>query len=344
MIDNTSADATPGIGHNDLEGRLPSVEEIVAALEAGNMEALQRVEALLAKAPDFYTITTDEADSQATEFMVKNRARWKASEADRVAAKAPYDDRASAVQQFFKTRILDPLAEAGKKINDAQTAFKVKKAEEEKRAREAEAKRLREIEEKARKEREEAERKRRAEEEAARKKAEDEARKAREESERLAAEAARKRNAESKAAAEAAAKVAREEAAKREAEARAEQERIDREREEREEAARAEENRLAEERAQAEEHASASLADLSRNRGDKGGVSSLKQTVAWRDVSRDNLDYAALGPYFKDAHIDTALKAYADANKAAVQTGIKTGNQPLKGVIFYLAAKSQGRA
>lgn len=341
MSDNET-EVAPGLGHNFDIG-LPSIEEINARLQMENAAALDRVSAIVAKAPEFYNITSDADDSAATEFMVKTRARYKASESDRIANKSPFDDRASAVQQFFKTKILDPLTLVGTEINKAQTAFKLKKAEAEKKAREEEAKRLRAIEDEAKKKRDAEEKAIRDEEDRQRKIRDEAARKAREDSERLAAEAARKRNADNKAAADAAAKVAREKAAETERLQREEDERITAERAERDEANRLEENRIAEERAAAEEFASASLADLSRNRGEKGGVSSLRQTIAWRDINRDTLDYAALGPYFKDAHLDTALKAYADANKATVNTGMKTGKQPLTGVIFYLEAKNSGR-
>lgn len=373
------AEVMPGVGHN-LEANLPSIDDINAKLEMANIEALKRVEDLVAKGADFYTITSDADDSAATQFMVANRARWKASEADRVAAKAPYDDRASVVQQFFKTKILDRLADVGAKINAAQTAFKLKKADDEKRAREAEAKRLREVEEQARlerereakrvreaeeaarREREVVEKARRDEEDRLRREAQESSRKAREESERIAAEASRKRNADTKAAAEIAAAAARiaaaeaeentrkeneriaNERAERDRIERAENERIAQEREERAEAARLEESRLAEQRAEAEEHANVSMADLSRNRGEKGGVSSLRSKVDVRDIDREKLDYSMLGPYFKDPHVEQALKAYADANKSTVQTAIKTGRQPITGAVFYENFKSTGRA
>lgn len=338
-MDNPTPATIVGVGHN-----LPTADAIVEELATRNADALQRTADLLAKGEEFFTIKSDEEDSAATEFMVKNRARWKASEADRVAEKSPWDDRAGAVHAFFKTRILDPLTGMGNKINDAQTAFKRAKAEEERVKREAEARRLREVEEAARREREAAERLQREAEETSRREAAAREAQARKLAEEAAAAAGRKRSAESRAAAEAAAVEARK--AADEAAARRRQEEADAAaaREQRAEVALAEENKLAEERARADEAASATLADLSRSRGGRGGVASLREFIDFRDINRETLDYRLLGPYFKDAAVEAALRAYADANKATVNTGIKTNNQPVAGVVFFMNAKNAGRA
>ena len=360
-MDKNETDTPAPAGHNSEAG-LPTVDQIVETLTADNAEALARTTELVVKGQKFLIIGNDVEDSAATQFMVSLRARWKQSEADRVAAKTPWDDRAGCVQSFFKTKILDVLGlgpskaeEAfdpvtsenygmGPRINRAQTIYKLAKAESERRLREAEAKRLREAEEKARLERLAAEKVLRDEEDRLRRLQQAVAEKARLEAMEASLAASRKRNEDSKAAAEIAAAAARKRSDEAAAAQKIEDERIATERAERDEANRLEENRLAEERAQAEESANVSLADLSRNRGEKGGTSSLTSFTNWRDINRDTLDYAALGPYFKDAHIETALKGYSDANKALVQTGIKTGKQPIKGVVFFLDAKSRGRA
>lgn len=359
MNDLTPTD--PGIGHNNGP-ELPTIDEIMTALEMGNTDALDRVTEIAEKGQKYFVIENDEQDEAATQFMVAVRARWKASEADRVAAKTPYDDRAGAIQAFFKKKILDVLGLGpsradesfdpvtasqygiGPRITMAQTLYKRRKAETERLAREAEARRLRDEERKAADARAEAERVRRAEEDRVRAEAARVAAEARRKAEEEAANASRKRNEESKAAAEATAAAARLAAAQAEERQRAEDARIAAEREARDETNRAEENRMAEARSAAEDAAAAPLADLSRARGDKGGVSSLKQFTNWRDIDRDKLDYAALGPFFTDKAIDAAIKAYADANKATVNTGIKTGNQPIRGVVFFLDSKSSGRA
>ncbi len=387
----------PGLGHN-ADPSLPTVDEVISQLEIDHAEALARTEEILTKGMKYLVITTDEEDEAATQFMISVRDRWKYSEADRVAKKAPYDELAGAVHSFFKKRILDPLGLApsnakesfdplerddlgmGPRINRAQTLYKLRKAEDERRRREEEARKLREAEAEAARARAEAERLRRAEEDRVRREqqaAEDARRRqeeaARQEAARLAQEerrkaeeaalaASRKRNEDSKAAAEKAAQDARERAKQAEEAQRAENERIAanererarlqqeeddrlaRDREERDRLAREEENKLAEQRAAAEAEANAPLADLTRARGEKGGVSSLRSFTSWRDIDRDNLDYAALGPYFTDKHLDAALKGYSDANKATVHNGIKTGKQPIKGVVFYLDAKNSGRA
>lgn len=399
MSEHFAAEAVPavGLGHNKPDA-LPTVDEVISQLEADNAAALARTEEILLKGQKYLVITNDEEDDAATQFMVSVRDRYKYSEADRVAKKAPYDELAGAVHSFFKKRILDPLGlgasnpkEAfdplertdlgmGPRINRAQTIYKLKKAEDERRRREDEARRLREAEAEAARARAEVERLRRAEEDRVRREqlaAEVERRRveevARQEAARIAADerrkaeeaalaASRKRNEDSKAVAEKAAQEARERARQAEEAQRAENERLERERaerdrqareeesrlaaerEERDRLAREEENRMAEARAAAEAEANAPLADLTRARGEKGGVSSLRQFTYWRDIDRDTLDYAALGPYFTDKHIDAALKGYSDANKATVHNGIKTGKQPVKGVIFYLDAKNAGRA
>lgn len=349
------------IGHNNPE-ELPPVEEIVSDLEAANAEALARTAALVEKGKEFLLIETDQQDADATEFMVKLRARWKQSEADRVAAKTPWDDRAGAVHAFFKTKILDVLGLApsnpkesfdpveredlgmGPRINMAQTIFKRVKAERGRKVREAEALRLREIEAAAARKRAEEEATARAAEDARRRAAADAERVAAQAAAELAAAAARKRNVESRAAAELAAAEAKRvadaaaEAARRQADADAAA------RAEREASNLAEENKLAEERSAAEAAANAPLADLSRQRGGRGGVSSLRTFIDVRDIDRKTLDYAMIGPYLTDTAISAALDAYADANKATVKAGITSGVQPIKGAVFFENARNAGRA
>lgn len=397
MSEHAAAEAPRGIGDNK-DDSLPTVDQIVSQLEIDHADALARTEEILLKGQKYLVITSDEEDEAATQFMIAVRDRWKFSEADRIAKKAPFDELAGAVHAFFKKRILDPLGLAasdpteafdplerddlgtGPRINRAQTIYKRRKAEDERRRREDEARRLREAEAEAAQARAEAERLRRAEEDRVRREqqaAEDARRREeeakRQETARLAAEerrkaeeaalaASRKRNEDTRAAADKAAQEARERArlaeeaqrvenerlardqAERDRQRLEEEDRLARERDERDRLTREEENRLAEARAAAEAEASAPMADLSRARGEKGGISSLRTYVAVRDVDREKLDYAILGPYFKDTHIEAALKAFADSNKATIQTAIKTGRQPVRGAVFYEDYKSSGRA
>ncbi len=332
---------TPGIGHNQP---LRVGDELTAYLEETYAEDVARTEALMKRGEDFLVIATDEADAEATEFMVKVRARWKASEASRVAEKTPYDDNAGRVHAFFKAKVLDPLglmpSDLGKRsfdpvkrtdiglgprINMAQTIFKVEKAEAE-RKRRAEEARIAAL----------AEERRRQEAEAARHAAAEAERKAQE----AAASAARKRNEETRQAAQAEAERLRLEAEAREREAAN---------------ARQAENKAAEERAAAQASAGASMADMSRSRGERGGVASLKTHVDFRDIDRAELgrmpDPAArppsilmLLPYLPDKALEQAVKGWIDANKASANTAIKTGVQPINGVVIFESHRSSGRA
>lgn len=313
---DSETDERLGIGGNKPPELLTG-DDLTAYLERTYAEDVTRTERLMEKGEEFLTITTDEQDEAATEFMVKVRARYKASEANRVAEKTPYDDNAGRVHAFFKTKVLDLLGLAptdrktfdpvtrtdlgmGPRINMAQTIYKTAKAEAERKRREEEARVAAEAE---RKKREEADRL---------------AREARE----AAEAAARKRNAAVKAEAEEAARKAQAAA----------------------DAAREAENRAAEERAAAVSAAAAPMADLSRARGERGGVSSLKTSIDHRDIDRDTIDLEKLRPYFKDAALDAAVKGWIDANKGAAQQAIKTGTQPIKGVVIFESHRSAGRA
>lgn len=381
---------------------LPTVDDLVALLTAAHQGALDRVAEIEAKGAKYFTINSDEEDSRATEFLVPIRTRFKTSEADRVATKTRFDDLAGAVQAFFKSGILDKLGAApsnkteefdpmtsdqygvGPRITMAQTLYKRRKVAEEKKRREDEAARLRKIEDDARAVRE-AEAKRIKDEadriaKAAKDKADAEAAErkrvadlAAKEAADLAAVAARKRSEKNKEAADAAAA----EAARIAEQARKDQEEADRvaaaeqaerdrvaqqEQETRDAADREEENRLAEERSAAEESAAASTADLSRSRGGKGGVASLKEFVDFRDLDRDKLgdctrpdpsgnmadrkppSICLLLPFIKDAALEAAVKDFAKANQHLVKTGIKSGQQPIHGVVYFLNTKSGGRS
>lgn len=308
-------DFNPGLGHN-----LPPLltgDELTAYLGLTYATDVARTEELLEKGAKFLTINSDLEDEAATEFMVSVRARYKGSEANRVKEKTPYDDSAGRVHAFFKTKVLDllGLAPTDKKTfdplkrTDLGLGPRINMAQTLFKTAKAEAERKRR-EEEARIAAE-AERLRQIE----RQKAEDAAR----EAERAAA---RKRSEASRVAAE-------EEATRRRAEL---------------DAAREAENKAAEERSAAQAAAAVPMADLSRARGDRGGVSSLKTFVDFRDIDRDKIDLEALRPYLDDKAIEKAVKGWIDANKGAANTAIKTGTQPIAGVIIYEMHRSAGRA
>jgi flagellar biosynthesis GTPase FlhF len=303
-----------------IGGNLPPLktgDDLTSYLEETYAEDVQRTQALMAKGVEFLTIGSDAEDEAATEFMVKVRARYKESEASRVKEKTPYDDSAGRVHAFFKTKVLDllGLAPTDKKSFDPVTRTdlglgpRINMAQTIFKTAKAEAERRRR----------EEEARIAAEEERKRREAAEAAERAAREAERSAA---RKRSEESRAVAEA-------EAAKRRAEA---------------DAAREAENKAAEERAAAQAAASAPMADLSRARGDRGGVSSLKTFTDFRDIDREKIDLEMLRPYLPDKALEQAVRGWIDANKAATATAIKTGNQPIKGVVIFEAHRSSGRA
>ena len=81
----------------------------------------------------------------------------------------------------------------------------------------------------------------------------------------------------------------------------------------------------ADEAAQSAKAAEQSAADLSRTRSTNGGsVSSLHTIWTFRDLDRDAIDLEALRPYFTEADIEKALRAY-----------IKTGAREIKGAVIF---------
>lgn len=311
---------------------LPEIDEIIAYLEVNYSDVLARAREIMEKAGKHYVITNDAEDAAAAEFMASVRSNWKTAEGGRVKEKDPYYTRGGAIDQWFKSNILDPIGLApsntkerfdpveradlgvGPRIMMSATLYKSAKMEAERKVREAEAQKAREAEQAA---------------ERARQAAVEAARKAQAEADAAAAAAARKRNAETKAAADAAAV----EAKKKADEAAAAQQ-----------AALLAENRAAEERANAEAAANVKAADLTRVRGGRGGTSSLREFVSFRDVKREALDFNALAPYFKEEAIDMAIKAYASANKATVETHLRNKTQPIQGVTFFMDTRAGGRA
>jgi hypothetical protein len=316
MNDNTQPIAL--IGDNQPgKTLLITGSELTAYLRTTYAWNLERTADLMAKAPQLLVINNDAEDSAATEFLVKLRECWKVSEGARVAEKTPYDDAAGMVHAFFRTSILDPLglAPTDKRVFDPVTRTEL-----------GFGPRINMAMTIYKTKKMDEERKRREEEE----------RLAREEETRRRNEAIRLENEAHEAEAAAARKrnvAAREQAEKDAAESR----RLA-------DIAREEENRAAEARAAAQQAAAAPAADLTRSRGERGGVASLKEFTDARDIDRDTIDLEMLRPYIPEKAIEQAVRGYMNANKATVDAAIRNNKQPMRGVVFFKNHSSSGRA
>lgn len=311
-----NAETIPSIGHNSGDP-LKVGDDLTSHLETTYAEDVRRTQELLEKGSKYLTINSDDEDEKATEFMVAVRARYKASEASRVGEKTPYDDAAGRVHAFFKTKVLDllGLAPTDKKTFDPVTRTDIGLGP-----------RINMAQTIFKTAKAEAERKRR------------------EEEARIAAAAERQRQAEAAAAEAAARELERAAARKRTAESQAIAEKAAAEARRIADAAREAENKAAEECAAAQASAAAPLADMSRARGERGGVSSLREVADFRDLDRDKISLEALRPYFTDADLEKAVRGYMKANVATVNSAIKNGTSPIPGVVFFMSARSTGRA
>jgi hypothetical protein len=180
--------APAGIGHNT--GRVPTPEDIREVLAADHADMIARRDELLAgldRAPK--VIESDEVAGRVSDFTKQVMAHAKKVDVTRVDAKEPFLAGGRAVDGFFRP-IADSLDAAKKDLGQRITVWQRKKADDERRAREA------------------AEAKARAEAEAARRAAEEAAARMRSETDldaALAAEEAARRAAEEAAKAERAA-------------------------------------------------------------------------------------------------------------------------------------------
>lgn len=334
MSDETPREPTFGIGDNS--DRLRTGDALTEYLEDAYAADLRRTEELLEKGAKYFLITNDEEDAAATEFLVSVRTRFKDSEASRVKEKAPFLDGGGRVDGFFNTQVLDVLSRGPSKPNEPFDPL-----EREDLGLGVRINRALTIYKTAKLKREQEARDAAAREA---KRIEDEARaeafRLQQEADAAAAAAARKRNADNRAAADAEAARLREQA----------------------DAARATENKAAESRSTAATAAAAPAADITRSRGTRGGTTSLRTFITYRDVDREvmadqlrrlaekaNVKPEALTIYqllsFIDPkHLEKAVEGYIDANKGAVQQHIKNKTQPLAGVIIYEDYKNAGRA
>lgn len=335
----------PAVGDNLPPEGLRNGESLTAYIAETHATLFKRAADLVAAEARLPEIVDEETDAKATEYVKLIQACEKALDQARLNEKAPYDLCASEIHSTFRT-LQDRLVRATKgspaavkeRVQEKQTAYKLRVAEAERRKREAAAAEARRIEEDARRKREADERAAREAEDARRRAAEEVERKAREEAaaaERAASQAwraAAKEKADAEAAearkrAEDAAAKRREEDAKAEADRRV-----------REDAAREEANRAAEIRAAAESAASVTDAELTRSRGARGGVSSLTTFWDFRDVDRATLDLESLRPHVPMDAFETALRSYMKANKERLDAG-----HQLNGVTFFKNHRTGGR-
>lgn len=127
-------------------------------------------------------------------------------------------------------------------------------------------------------------------------------------------------------------------------------------------AAREQETAASEQRSAATAAAAAPAADITRERGERGGVSSLKTWVNFRDVDKqgmidevrtiasdagspaESLTIFHLLPFIDDKALEKAVKGWIDANKGAAQSAIKNKQQPMRCVVLFEDYKNAGRA
>lgn len=300
----------PPRGHN----RPPSLlldEALVADIENDSAFLFARADELAGAESRMPPVDGPTNEAKATEFVRQIQAAVKAIDAARIARKEPYRRGASQVDSRFNIPT-DALEKLKKRVEARLTEYKRAVAEAARAKAEAEAKARREAEEKAAAER------RRAQEEAERK--EREAREA-------AEAAARKRSAEARAKAEAEARRAADaaEVARKQREAAEEAERV-----------------AAEARHKAEKLAEAPAAEHTRRRS-TSAVSSLQEFVDFRDLDRRNIDLDKLREHFTTDAIETAVRAYARANSDMIKAELKNARQPLRGIVFWINARTNVR-
>lgn len=346
----TTAQTTPGIGHNAPPAPIDPIEELHAKLGNANGDLTKRRDEL-ALAFDRLPakIENDDEAGKVGDFVRGLDTLVKNAEAARTSAKAPFLALASAVDGFF-AKITDPAKALKKKLAPRQQIYLDAKADAERRAREAEAERMRQeaqrkaeeaarAEEEARKAREEQERVRREEEAAfaaaARAKAEAErkAREAEEAKRRQDEEAAAKakREAEESAAAAQAAMMAARAKSEEEAAVTARAESAEKE------AAKAEAtmDRAAAIERQAdrlEESARGKPAGLARTRGDYGSVSTLQTRWVGYLESRKELDLDAIRAFIPE-----------DALTSAINGFVRAGGRELRGALIREETFAQTR-
>lgn len=146
----------PGIGHNSALIDAFDIEAAAEQLTADNAELIKRRDDLLASCERMpAAIEDDEMSGQFADQKKMISAAIKIADDRRKTAKQPYLDGSRAVDGFF-SKIKDPLERAKKTVDERQTRYLRKKAEEERQAREAAEREAREAALKAQREAEEA--------------------------------------------------------------------------------------------------------------------------------------------------------------------------------------------
>lgn len=316
----------PGMGHNRppfLDFYRETNESLPSYLEEDAADLLKRfndlVEAFEQRTPT--EVDSKELNDKFTDFVNKKIAACKSALKGKHADhKEPFLTGGRTVDAFYKRRI-DRLDEIATECRKRQTVWNLK------------------VEADKRHIAEEAERKARAAQAEADRIAAEERRKAAEiaaEQERQAAAERRRREEEEREAKrisdEAAAKIKNEQDLARQIEmeaeekkrqaARAEQVRLDNiaaeaRRIEQEAVAKAAAEEAERRRVEAEDAAKAALAkstDLTRSRGDQGGVSSLRSEWKGETEDRAILDLETLRSHFKIDHLNAAVESYVKAH------------------------------
>jgi hypothetical protein len=123
------SDPSPPIGHNSgdpdalpILRQAPDLETHLAAVYA---PMLKRTKELLDKGPAKAKVFDDEADGNATEFLLAIRAEMDAVKVGKKDEKAPYDTLIEIIDGFFNTNVWEPLKALGLKVNEASTDYKV---------------------------------------------------------------------------------------------------------------------------------------------------------------------------------------------------------------------------
>lgn len=313
--------------HNNPPGLLP-LETILLEAKAKHTDTFTRAAELLAaedrvpKGEDGKTLicATDEDERKFTELARQLSECHTKLDLARTNEIAPFRDRVSAVHGLFRD-VMDKLVDPDKKtaaslrhrVERALTAYKLKKVEIERArlAQEAEQRRL--------------------EQEAAKKKADEEAAAAQAEADRLKAEA-------DAAAAKARGPKTSQRATDLAAAAEAAQQRADDVAAQGEQAVAAK----AEETARAEGAVAAPAASFTRARS-ANAMSSLQEFVNFRDLDRNRLDLESLRAHIPADALDQALRSYIGANSDALKEDIKNRRQPVRGVTFFIDARTGTR-
>lgn len=88
--------------------------------------------------------------------------------------------------------------------------------------------------------------------------------------------------------------------------------------------------------AQATKAVEAPAADKTRARGERGGVSSVRQQADFQSIDRVNVDLEALRGHFTKEDIEKAVRSYINANRPRIEAHLKEPGtaSPLAGVVF----------